>query len=73
MIYAFSDLSGASLIPRYTRFNVKQSCLMLTFHPVLYKCNNVNIMRLQGGHVPEISEDIDSGTYLQTGISEERA
>lgn len=30
-------------------------------------------MRLQGGHVPEISEDIDSGTYLQTGISEERA
>lgn len=28
---------------------------------------------LQGGHFPEISEDIDSGTGLQTGLSEERA
>jgi len=36
MIYAFSDFSGASLIPRYTRFKRKHSWLMLTFHPILY-------------------------------------
>ncbi len=27
----------------------------------------------QGGHFPEISEDIDSGTCVQTGLAEERA